>query len=151
MNDLCPDDLRHDPQFHAGGMHAIPPGGWLDLHVDAECHPTTGYRRHTNLVLFLDEWQPEWGGALELWGRDRCEVSIMPATGLAVAFDCRETVHGVPTPTNPFGSWRRSLAVFWYDPTAERRRAQFLPVPGESFNAEKEAWRRDRTISLDRP
>jgi Rps23 Pro-64 3,4-dihydroxylase Tpa1-like proline 4-hydroxylase len=146
MNELCPAELRHDPHFHAAGLNAIPPGGWLDLHLDAERHPTTGYRRCTNLILFLDHWEPEWGGALELWGRDRCEVSIVPAAGRAVAFDCRETVHGVPAPTNPFGGWRRSLAVFWYDPQPERRRAQFMATPGGNGDG-KDEWRAERSKS----
>ncbi len=146
MNEFCQSDLRCDPYFHAGGMHMTPPGGWLDLHVDAECHPTTGYRRQTNLILFLGPWETTWGGALELWGRNSTvpEVSIIPASGRAVAFDCRDVIHGVPTPTSPFAGWRRSLAVFWYDPARERRRAQFLALPGEAYDSEKDDWRQNR-------
>jgi Rps23 Pro-64 3,4-dihydroxylase Tpa1-like proline 4-hydroxylase len=143
MNDLCPDHLRHDPKFHAGGLHAMPPGGWLDLHLDAECHPTTGDKRHTNAVLFLDDAD---SGALELWNSEatRCEVSILPAAGRCVVFECQNVVHGIPTPINPFGGWRRSLACFWYDPSPERRRAQFLKMPGERFDPVKDQWRRER-------
>lgn len=143
MNDLCPDELHPDPQFYGGGLHAMPPGGWLDLHKDAERHPGTDFKRHTNLILFLDQWESAWGGELELWERERCEVSILPAQGRTIVFDCRDVVHGVPIPTNPFGAWRRSLAVFWYDPTPERRRAQFLPMPRRDDET-KDDWRRER-------
>src|SRR5262245_8993419 len=55
MNDLCPEGLRHDPKFYGAGVSMMPPGGWLDLHLDASIHPATGYRRAVNLILFLDE------------------------------------------------------------------------------------------------
>lgn len=147
MNDLCPSHLRHDPKFHAAGLHAMPPGGWLDLHLDAERHPATGFRRAVNLILFMDPWDPSHGGALEFWDRQatRCEASVMPAAGRLVAFDCADAVHGIPTAISPFAPWRRSMAVFWYDPEGERRRAKFVAGPGESCDPAKEAWRMERT------
>jgi hypothetical protein len=143
MNAMCPANLSIDSGFHGGGLHSMPPGGWLDLHLDAECHPGAGHNRHTNMILFLDDCE---SGALELWNSEgsRCEVSIIPAVGRTVVFECADVVHGVPGPINPFGGWRRTLAVFWYDPTPERRRAQFIARKGEKFDAEKQAWREHR-------
>ena len=146
MNRLCPDDLLIDEDLYAGGLHAIPPGGWLDLHLDAELHRNTGMRRHTNLILFLDDWNPRDGGQLEFWDRDvsRCDLLISPSCGRAVAFDCRNVVHGIPNPTSPFGPWRRSLAVFWYEKPEIRERAQFVAAQGEDDDPEKDFWRRSR-------
>lgn len=147
MNDLCPAHLEVDPDLHAAGVAAMPPGGWLDIHLDATAHPTTGALRAVNLICYLDSWEPAWGGALELWdkGATRCEVSILPAAGRAIAFDCRDTVHGIPQPISPFaGTWRRSLAVFWYDARPERTRAKFLSRAGEQPDDVKDAWRNER-------
>lgn len=145
MDALCPSELSTDPNRYAAGLNATPPGGWLDLHRDATHHAKTGLRRAVNLILFLDDWKPEWGGALEFHNEHECEVSVMPAKGRAVAFDCSDAIHGVPEPTNPFGSWRRSLAVFWYEHDTIRPRAEFLAHPSETADFSKEKWRRQRS------
>ena len=42
VSKLCPDAFP-DLSFHAGGMHTLPPGGFLGLHKDSEIHPLTGW------------------------------------------------------------------------------------------------------------
>lgn len=146
MNALCPAELCADETLYGAGLHVIPPGGWLDLHVDAQSHPVTGHRRTANLILFLDSWKPDWGGALEFWDAtvSRREVEIFPAAGRLVAFESAGAVHGIPSPISPFANWRRSLAVFWYNPEPEHKRAKFLANSGDPTNAAADAWRAAR-------
>lgn len=149
MNRLCPSALVADPTFYAGGLHCMPgTGGVLDLHEDCDRHPMTGYLRSLNAILFLDDWEADWGGALELWPSDlsECGASILPAAGRLVVFECGDgCIHGIPTPIEaPIN--RRSLAAYWWKPergACKRPRAKFVGLPGEQDES-KEQWRRRR-------
>ena len=47
-------------------------GGKLNIHKDYSIHPRVDppKQRKLNLIVYLTEdWNPEWGGALELWSR----------------------------------------------------------------------------------
>ncbi len=95
-----------------GGMHQSGPGAHLDLHVDFDRHPDTGWRRKVNFLIYLNHgWREEWGGCLELGG-----ITIAPEFGRAVIFETSErSWHGHPVPVAD-GHVRRSLAVYLYDP-----------------------------------
>lgn len=95
-----------------GGLHEIPVGGHLAVHVDFNRDDHDRHRR-VNLLLYLNEgWKPEWGGQLELWGKN--PVVVQPEMGAEVIFVCSETSwHGHPRPvTGPFP--RRSLAAYYF-------------------------------------
>jgi Rps23 Pro-64 3,4-dihydroxylase Tpa1-like proline 4-hydroxylase len=111
--------LVADPHFEGGGLHQIVPGGHLAVHVDFNQHPVTRLDRRLNVLLYLNrDWEPEWGGALELWSRDmrRCEQRIEPLFNRLVVFSTTETsFHGHPTPLAcPEDRTRRSLALYYY-------------------------------------
>lgn len=99
-----------------GGMHQSTPGAYLDVHVDFDRHPDTGWRRAANLLLYLnDGWQEEWGGCLELHG-DGDPFVVVPSMGRMVVFECSDqSWHGHPVPVVE-GRNRRSIAVYYYDP-----------------------------------
>ena len=63
-----------------GGLHRSLPGGFLNVHTDFSAHHSKpGWRRRVNLLLYLNpEWQPDWGGELELWSKDmqRCVTRV---------------------------------------------------------------------------
>ena len=65
------------PHLDGGGLHRSLGGGYLNVHADFTAHHVhQHWRRRVNLLLYLNrEWQPEWGGDLELWSKDmeRCE------------------------------------------------------------------------------
>jgi Rps23 Pro-64 3,4-dihydroxylase Tpa1-like proline 4-hydroxylase len=139
-----------DPTLHGGGLHSIPDGGRLDVHLDCDRHPVTRYRRALNAILFLDNWEHAWRGNLNLYWSSlvRC-VSIAPAAGRLVLFETGdESLHGVPGPVkHPEGFPRRSLAVYFWEPVAgdaTRPRAQFVAMPGESPDPIRDAWRKER-------
>lgn len=106
-----------------GGLHEISRGGLLNIHVDFDAHPS-GMMRAVNLLIYLNpDWEPEWGGALELVGDTT--ATIMPLGGTAVLFETDgNSWHGHPKPLAcPSNRTRRSLALYYYrTPTTVSRK-----------------------------
>jgi len=132
-------------------MHAMPSGGVLDLHLDCDVHPRTGFRRALNLVLFVGEWSAEWGGGLEFW-EGKKQASVLPRRNRLVAFQTNDfSYHGVPRPIPcPPGVLRKSLAVYFWEAVpheCQRPRAKFVSLPGEETSPEKLSWQEARCRS----
>lgn len=111
--------LITDPHQAGGGLHETARGGHLSVHADFNMHSHLRTRRRMNLILFLNEnWNENYGGALELWETDMsCKAkAVMPVIGRAVVFNTEsDTFHGHPDPlTCPDDIYRRSLALYYY-------------------------------------
>jgi Rps23 Pro-64 3,4-dihydroxylase Tpa1-like proline 4-hydroxylase len=111
--------LTSDPHFLGGGLHETARGGFLKIHADFNLHPHTKLHRRLNLILFLnEEWQGQWGGALELWDQKMtaCRTQVQPVLGRAVIFNTDSTsYHGHPDPLAcPADVMRRSIALYYY-------------------------------------
>jgi Rps23 Pro-64 3,4-dihydroxylase Tpa1-like proline 4-hydroxylase len=116
-------DLYGDPQFNGGGIHLIPRGGKLGIHIDFSraIFDNTKFRR-VNCLLYLNkEWKKEWEGALELWDNKpsdggSCIKKIFPIFNRLVIFGTsKNSWHGHPTLLNcPEGVLRKSLATYYY-------------------------------------
>lgn len=98
-----------------GGLHAIPPGGYLATHVDFNRDATGRYRR-VNLLLYLNhDWKPgTQRGSLLLFNPDKTIAkTITPDFNREITFECSDISwhgHPVPHPTR----WRRSLAAYYF-------------------------------------
>jgi Rps23 Pro-64 3,4-dihydroxylase Tpa1-like proline 4-hydroxylase len=113
------EPLIPDPHYKGGGLHQIVPGGYLKVHADFNLHPAFGLDRRVNVLLYLNrDWQPEWGGQLELWNRTMTspEQRIDPVFNRMVVFSITDTAfHGHPDPLRcPPDRSRRSLAFYYY-------------------------------------
>lgn len=116
-------DLIADPQFNGGGIHLIPKGGKLGIHIDFSraLFDNSKYRR-LNVLLYLNEgWQKKWEGALELWNKrpgdgGQCVKKIYPTFNKMVIFGTsKNSWHGHPIPLDcPEGEYRKSLATYYY-------------------------------------
>jgi len=135
-----------DP-YHAGaGLHETQRGGHLGVHSDFPFHSKMKVERRLNLLIYLNpDWEPEYGGALELWDRrmEQRHHSILPAFNRAVIFITeRDTYHGHPDPlTCPEGRSRRSIATYYYTAAADavpalERTTEFRPRPGSADMAD---------------
>ena len=121
--------LIPDPHMHAAGYMKVPPGGFLGLHYDFATQRELMLDRRINVLLYLNrDWQPEWGGQLELHSNDALEatrhqeVKVEPSFNRMVVFNTPNALHGHRTPlTCPKG--RARLCLSWYYYTAP-------PVPG---------------------
>lgn len=113
------EGLIADP-YHAGaGLHEIKSGGHLGIHADFPQHDVMKVDRRLNLLIYLNEdWEQDYGGALELWdrGMKAARRSVLPLFGRAVVFNTdRDTFHGHPEPlTCPADRSRRSIATYYY-------------------------------------
>ena len=106
--------LFPDPEMFGGGLHCIPRGGFLKMHVDFNRHPK-GWHRRVNMLVYLNEqWSDEWKGHLQL-GLDNPKL-IAPIGGRCVIFETNETSwHGHPEKLAcPESVQRRSLAMYFY-------------------------------------
>jgi hypothetical protein len=112
-------DLSSDPEHLNAGVHETTVGGRSLMHVDFETHPSTGLYHVVNVLLYLNrDWQPEWGGQLELWPDDMHALGtrIEPRFNTLVIFRTHHgTPHGLPNPVAcPEGRSRMSLAAYFY-------------------------------------
>lgn len=103
------------PDLYGGGMHMIPPGGVLDVHVDFNIHPTSVAYRRINCLVYLNDWHPGMGGELELRSeRDEAHLVVEPVFNRTVIFATSDhSWHGHPNPTAD-GFWRKSIACYYY-------------------------------------
>jgi len=131
-------DLVPDPLFHGGGLHESVRGGWLNLHADWTRHPALPLTRRLNLIIYLNrDWDPSWGGDLELWGpTDKTHgARVAPVFNRAVLFPTTsETLHGFPTPLAcPAHRTRQSISMFYWspDPQALKEGAYINFLPGK--------------------
>jgi Rps23 Pro-64 3,4-dihydroxylase Tpa1-like proline 4-hydroxylase len=122
------EPLIPDPHYRGGGLHQITSGGYLKVHADFNRHPTFGLDRRVNVLVYLNrDWNPQWGGKLELWdaSMSRAVRQIEPFFNRTVIFSITDTAfHGHPDPLDcPADRSRRSLAFYYYSngrPAAER-------------------------------
>ena len=155
LQDLCSNDfietiksmtgiknLYPDYGLHGGGLHMHGRGGNLNIHKDYSIHPKLKLQRKINLIVYMsDDWDPAWGGGLELWSnnpetnRPKELIKIIePKFNRAILFDTTQNSwHGLPKPlTCPDGKYRKSLAVYYLTDvdknTEERYRALFVPT-----------------------
>ncbi len=92
------EGLYPDPYLEGGGIHQIPPGGFLKIHTDFNWHRRLEMHRRVNLLLYLNEdWQEEWGGQLELWREsDISSADGKPAASFSPIFN-RMVISPPPT------------------------------------------------------
>jgi hypothetical protein len=120
------EGLIPDPHFRGAGLSLTLPSGHLALHADFNRDRTRHLERKVTALYYLGrDWDPAWGGALELWNesRTRCEASYLPVLDRLVVMAHGDTYwHGHPEPLAcPEGRFRASVAAYYYvAPTSVR-------------------------------
>ena len=117
------DGLLFDPDYVGGGTHENLENQALHPHVDFNHHPTKGWYRRLNLLVYLNRaWNEDWGGHLTLLSDPRSHeperASYVPAFNRAVVFETTEhSWHGfgrLHLEDAPPGTTRRSISVYYY-------------------------------------
>jgi len=110
--------LKPDLELLGGGMHRILSGGKLSIHADSSKHANSGLYRRVNFLLYLNKnWNPEWGGTLQLYDKELAlQTEIQPIFNRAVIFSTtKDSYHGHPYELNtPEGVFRDSIALYYY-------------------------------------
>jgi hypothetical protein len=111
--------LIPDPHFRGAGLSLTLPGGHLALHADFNRDRTRHLERKVTVLYYLGaDWQPEWGGALELWNEARTEreAAYLPLLDRLIVMAHGDTFwHGHPEPLAcPEGRFRASVAAYYY-------------------------------------
>lgn len=119
-------DLLKDDTFRGGGIHHIPPGGKLGIHIDFS-RPKWNrnvYRRVNTLLYLNEDWEDSWNGHLELWDNSvsnggKCIKKLSPDFNRLVIFGTKkESWHGHPVPLScPEDRARQSFAAYYYSNT----------------------------------
>jgi hypothetical protein len=134
--------LLYDSDYHGGGTHENLDGASLYTHVDFNYHPR-GWHRRLNLIVYLSpEWDPDWGGSLELhsnpWepSKDRAKL-LATKFNDAVLFETSEhSWHGfrpIKLPPERQHLSRKSFAIYLYtkdrpaDQTAASHSTIYVP------------------------
>ncbi len=111
-------NLLADPTLAGGGMHVTGPHGRLDVHVDFNYSHESKMHRRLNILVYLNpNWNPQWGGAVELWDPKvkKCYRSVDPMLNRMVIFETSHiSYHGVTPLTCPPEQQRRSFAAYYY-------------------------------------
>ena len=82
-------NLISDSSLFGGGMHESRNGGYLKIHSDFIYIRKKKLKRMLNLLIYLnDNWDEEWGGAIELWDQkmESNFVKVFPKINNAVIF-----------------------------------------------------------------
>lgn len=113
------EGLISDPYYSGGGFHEIRRGGQLGIHADFRINPQLHLERRLNMLIYLNkEWNPNWGGYLEIWDKKMTKIqrSIAPLFNRCVIFNTdTDTFHGHPDPLNcPDDVTRKSIALYYY-------------------------------------
>lgn len=145
-------NLEADASLSGGGVHVTGPGGRLDVHVDFNYNEEQDVHRRLNILVYLNpDWDPTWGGAVELWDREvkRCHVRVPPLLNQCVLFATSESsYHGVEPVHEIAPRPRQSFAAYYYTKDAppgwdgrthstifrarpDEKLRQFIVVPAE--------------------
>lgn len=156
------DGIIPDPYYRGGGIHQIPKGGKLDVHIDFNKHQKLNLERRLNVLIYLnDDWQEEYGGHFEIWkghkedGKhvlEECKTKILPVFNRLAMFSTSEkSYHGHPEPlTCPDGRYRRSIAAYYYtvdrpeDEKVDPHSTTFIKRPEDPEDDEVDALREKR-------
>lgn len=114
--------LIPDPYYLGAGYHEIQNGGHLSIHADFNHHKLMNLERRINVLIYLNkDWEPGFGGQIELWNTQMTEQvkSWTPDFNRCVIFNTTSnSMHGNPqTVNNPHGVSRKSIALYYYTST----------------------------------
>jgi len=135
-------DLIADPTMYGGGTHENLHGQELDPHVDFNYVSGGQAHRRINLLIYLNkDWDPDWGGALEVHSNPRePDSNAITAYDLkfnrAIMFETNEySWHGFPRinlpPAERGRNSRKCLSIYLY--TRDRPASEIAGTHGTFY------------------
>ena len=116
------EGLIADPYLEGGGIHSTGEGGFLKLHADFNWNEKLKLYRRINILVYLNkDWHVDFGGQIELAGKDasgqfNSVVSLEPIFNRTLIFVTDDSsFHGQPNPVrHPRNKRRNSIAGYYY-------------------------------------
>ena len=110
------EGLIPDPYYIGGGAMTAGNGDKLDMHVDFNWHYKLHVHRRCNALFYLTpDWDPQWGGALQLGIGEEARAYLPVFNRLIVFSTTEDSYHGQPVSlTCPPGVLRRVFSAFYY-------------------------------------
>ncbi|HLU70119.1 MAG TPA: 2OG-Fe(II) oxygenase [Fibrobacteria bacterium] len=118
--------LNADANLYSSGLSSMGEGDFLNPHIDNSGNPLLGqYRRINTLYYVSPEWDPAWGGVLELWDGNRANPrDVEPRFNRLVLMNTnRRSYHSV-RPVRGCGARTRNCVSNYY----------FSPVSPEGYD-----------------
>lgn len=114
--------LITDPYLEGGGIHSTGEGGFLKLHADFNWNRKLKLYRRINILVYLNkDWHADFGGQIELAGKNAngefgTLVALEPIFNRTLIFVTDDSsFHGQPNPVNhPQNNRRNSIAAYYY-------------------------------------
>ncbi len=109
-------DLFLDKNMRGGGVQRSGNGAYLAMHLDNNWNPHLDCHPAVNTILFLSEWDSQYGGELELWDGENAREKVAPLKNrLVIRRNDDKSFHGFPTPIQcPDNVFRDVLVLFYY-------------------------------------
>lgn len=135
------DGLMTTTDSLGSGIHQGKNGSYVDVHIDVNMNPKANLWRRINLLVYLNKnWQPEYGGDLEIWDKEmtKCYDKVSPTFNRAVIFYTDDnSPHGYNKINVPEGESRKSFYTYYYTPIGEGfsyRDSKFLARPDDKMS-----------------
>lgn len=113
------------------GLHQGSDGSFLDIHVDFNIHHLKNVYRRLNMLIYLNQdWQPGYGGAMEMWNADMTKLikTVSPDFNRCLIFETSDiSYHGYSKITLPTGITRKSFYTYFYtqQPAADAKKTKY--------------------------
>ena len=105
-----------DPDYYGSGLLLAPRGGVHKVHADRTYNPNPNFFPRLILVLYFNKnWQPNYGGGLQLWDRNikKC-ITIAPNFNRCVIFEVSSIAyHSIEDVNCPENFYRRALNYYY--------------------------------------
>ena len=140
--------LISDPYLKGGGIHSTGDEGFLKLHADFNWHEKLQLYRRINILVYLNKnWKKEYGGQIELAGKNdlgefTSSVSLEPIFNRTLIFVTdNHSYHGQPNPVrHPHQERLNSIAAYYYtaklpneDSKGKRRTTYYIDEQGKKL------------------
>lgn len=133
--------LLGDPYLGGAGYHVVPAGGKFNVHADRNTDMSTGLLRRLAMLTYLNhDWDPDFGGQLELWDTEAkaCQEVVQPIFNRTVIMQIGDQNFHAVRPVITESRSRVSFATYFHTVGAKDLKPH-SSIYAPSFYSKKES------------